>query len=230
MKQTCLSFLTLAVFFVSSGPTQAQSVFGPILHYESFNDSPFKGLPFSYFHLETFEEGALTAPGVTASAGFVIGPGPEIDSVDGGGNNGHSFYNPDGTAGIMFTFDKGVLGHLPTHAAIAWTDGDGPNRYFKAFDANGNLIGSIVDSTPGFIIDQGDGDPSNYRLFGAVDPLGISAIFIADDDQPQVGIEVDHLQYGYQAVPEPATLTLCSVAAVAGLVAYRRKRRSPALA
>jgi hypothetical protein len=224
VKRTYLSLLTLAMLFGGVGPLQAGMVFGPIQPYESFNDSPFKGLAFSYFHLETFEEGALTAPGVTASAGFVVGPGDLIDSVDGGGNGGHSFYNPNGSAGILFTFDAGVLGHLPTHAAIAWTDGDGPNRTFEAFDAHGNLIGTIIDSSPGFLVPDGDGDPSHYRLFGAIDAQGISAIFIADDDIPQVGIEVDHLQYGLQVVPEPGALTLCGVA-VAGLIGYARRRR-----
>jgi hypothetical protein len=145
----------LGVF--SNTDVHAGTVFGPIKPYESFNDSPFKGLPFSYFHLETFEEDALTAPGVTASAGTVVGPGFEVDSVDGGGYNGHSFFSADGAAGIKFTFDATVLGYLPTHAAIAWTDGDGGNRTFQAWDSPGNLIGNINDPSPHFF-SQGDGD------------------------------------------------------------------------
>jgi Ca2+-binding RTX toxin-like protein len=50
---------------------------GPIT-YLSQDDSPFGGsdggADFAYFHLEDFEDGELNVPGVTASAGAVIGP------------------------------------------------------------------------------------------------------------------------------------------------------------
>jgi len=178
---------------------------GPVLPYFGLSQSPFNGLPFSYFHLETFEEGALTAPGVTASTGMVSPPSGLTDSVEGPGPLGHSFFAGNGAAGITFTFDAAVLGHLPTHVGIVWTDGDGPNRTFKAFDASNALIGTIIDPTQKFFSTGGDGDTSNYRFFGATDPAGISSIFIANDGG---GIEVDDLQYGLSSIPEPGTLAL----------------------
>jgi hypothetical protein len=196
---------------------------GPILPYYGLAQSPFNGLPFSYFHLETFEEGALTAPGVAASAG-AVGTGPLYDSVEGPGPLGHDLFSGNGAAGITFTFDAGVLGSLPTDVGIVWTDGDGPNRTFEAFDKNGNLIGTIIDPTQKFFSTGGDDDPTNYRFFGATDPIGISSIFIANDGG---GIEVDDLQYGLQAsvtsVPEPTTLSIFG-AGLACIVAMRRRR------
>jgi hypothetical protein len=197
--------LAMGVTLTCYASVAQAGMIGPILPYFGLSQSPFNGLPFSYFHLETFEEGSLTAPGVKASAGSVVGPGAEVDSVEGPGSLGHSFFSGSGAAGIAFTFDAAVLGHLPTHVGIVWTDGDGPNRTFKAFDASNALIGTITDPTQKFFSSGGDGDTSNYRFFGATDPAGISSIFIANDGG---GIEVDDLQYGLSSIPEPGTLTL----------------------
>lgn len=214
------SVCILSLLFGFGSQANAGSVFGPIKPYTSFSDSPFSGQSFNYFHLETFEEGALTAPGVTASTGLVLGPGALIDSVDGGGNAGHSFFSADGNAGITFTFDAGVLGHLPTEAAIAWTDGGGPNRTFMAFDASNNLIGTIIDPSPSFF-DSGDGNPANYRLFGAIDAGGISSIFISNSSG---GIEVDHLQYGFRSAVSDAGSTLMLLGVALGGISFLRRR------
>lgn len=192
-----------------SGHVQA-GLIGPVKPYFGLAQSPFNGLPFSYFHLDTFESGALSAPGVSLSAGaVVIGPGGTIDSVEGPGPLGHSLFSGSGAAGITFTFNKAVLGQLPTHVGIVWTDGDSPNRTFKAFDQNNALIGTIVDPTQKFFSTGADGDTSNYRFFGAINASGISSIFIANDSG---GIEVDDLQFGFLTpVPEPATYALLVV-------------------
>jgi hypothetical protein len=227
-----LGLLALVCFVSGAARADAGSVFGPIRPYEQFSDSPFASQAFTYFHLEDFESGTLAAPGVTASASIVAGPGFEIDSVEpfGSPNDGHSLFG-DGPTGITFTFDAGVLGHLPTSAAIAWTDGYVPIT-FQAFDAANNLIGTITDSTPGDFND-GDGDPEHFRLFWAVDSGGISSIYINSGVGVGGGIEVDDLQYGYQAsanaVPEPATFTLFWIGAV-GMFGYTwRKRKAASL-
>jgi hypothetical protein len=222
--------LATAVFAlgIASG-AHAGTVIGPILPYYGIAQSPFNSLPFSYFHLETFEEGSLTVPGVIASAG-TVGTGPLYDSVEGPGSLGHSLFSGSGAAGITFTFNAGVLGGLPTDVGIVWTDGDGPNRTFKAFDQNGSLIGTITDSTQKFFSTGGDDDPANYRFFGATNAGGISSIFIANDSG---GIEVDDLQYGLisptSGVPEPSTWAMMILGfAGVGFMAYRRKSK-PAL-
>ena len=207
--------------------TAQAAMIGPILPYFGLLQSPFNGLAFSYFYLETYEEaGAPTVPGITESGGNVIGPGPFVDSVERLAN-GHDYFSDCGACGVTFTFSAaGLGGHLPTHVGIVWTDGDGPNRMFRAFDANNALIGTIIDSSPLFFSSGGDGDAANYRFFGATDTAGISSIFIANSSG---GIEVDDLQFGFippTGVPEPNTLvlTLLGVGVLATSSVCRRFR------
>jgi len=225
--QMISALLTAAIVVGSALPAHA-SLIGPIRPYLSFADSPFAPLlpSFSYFHLETYEEpGApATSPGVTMTAPggvSVIGPGPTVDSVDGGGNAGHSLFSSCGACGIKFNFDPGVLGALPTNAGVVWTDGL-INIHFQAFDQNGLSLGTITDSSPGDF-SNGDGNPQHFRFYGATNPGGISAIFISNDSG---GIEVDHLQYGLlsTSVPEPTSLALLG-SGLAGLAGIPRSRR-----
>ncbi len=151
-----------------------------------------------YFWLETFEDHLFNVPGVTASTGGVTSVvfGPSIhDSVDcddgaidGSGLLGDSYF---GAPNIRFTFNADVLGSLPTHAGIVWTDGS-PNTTvtFEAFGAGGASLGSITAV---------NGDTSNNgtteedRFYGVIESSGISAIVIRHTSG---GLEVDHLQYG----------------------------------
>ncbi|MCP5201148.1 MAG: hypothetical protein H6977_14140 [Gammaproteobacteria bacterium] len=218
------SFSTGAATFVDAQP------------YLSFADSAFAGVAFDdYFHLEDFEDGLLNTPGVSsASGGFVIGPSAQTDSVDGddgaidgSGAGGHSFFSgfPGGTDTFTFDFDAGVLGRLPTHVGIVWTDvgeatptpGFG-SVTFTAFGAGGAL-GTVVSGT------FGDGSTfgatAEDYFFGVIDPLGISRITIS-----MAGFssdwEVDHLQYGATTVPLPAMFGPCL--AGCALLGLRRRR------
>ena len=200
------------------------------------SDSPFAADAnagnFTYFHLETFEDHLLNTPGVSASAGGVTSVvfGPTIhDSVDGddgtidgSGLGGDSFFSSNGSAGITFSFNAGVLGALPTHVGIVWTDGGGTIS-FEAFDENlnslGTLFGNHADGTF-------SGTTAEDRFYGAVNAGGISSIFIANSGG---GIEVDHLQYGLigergGSVPEPSTLGLFGVGLL-GLGLFLRRGR-----
>ena len=191
--------------------------------------SPFSGLAFSYFHLETFEDHLFNTPGVSASAGGVTSVvfGPSIHdsvdaddgSIDGSGLNGDDFFSGSGATGITFTFDPNVLGQLPTHVGIVWTDGAGTIT-FRAVGPNGVLGTLGPASGPGFPNGSFNGETAEDRFFGAIDAGGISSIFISNSAG---GIEVDHLQYGALApVPVPAALWLfCS-----GLCAVAARRRS----
>ena len=153
--------------------------------YLSFGDSPFSGVSFSFFHLEDFEDGALNEPGLSASSGQVLFPGSFQDSVDGddgavdgSGTGGHSWL---GASSITFSFDGGVLGSLPTHAGIVWTDvgfaspTDGFDSVtFEAFDGASASLGTIGPVSVGDGLKTGQ--TAEDRFFGVAYGGGISSI------------------------------------------------------
>lgn len=205
--------------------------------YSQFSDSPFAAFASGNpnFYLEDFEDGALNTPGVTANIGGVaVGPNQSLDSVDGddgvldgNGNNGNSWY-PGGPV-LSFSFNAAVLGSLPTHVGIVWTDIglNGPNgvNFFddiqvRVFDTNGVSLGGVLFDH------LGDGNVSGGTaedvFFGAIFAGGISRMTITSvGGAPDW--EVDHLQYGIQAVPVPGAAWLLAPA-LAGLMGLRRKR------
>jgi hypothetical protein len=144
------------VLFLGLGmPLGANAVptsYGPT-HYSSFAaDSPFKSVSFSYFFLEDFDDHLLNTPGVSVSPAAVKTSansgfnGSIIDQVglEGGCPPGglavpcDTLFG-DGPTGLTFTFSAGVLGSLPTHAGVVWTDGAGTTS-FQAFAADGLTV------------------------------------------------------------------------------------------
>jgi len=233
MLRSCLKVLLLCAGILVIPLSYGVPVFLGPSSYVEFADSPFSGAGFGYFYLEDFEDSALNTPGVSASAGNPTGPGGLTDSVDaddgmidGSGTQGRSLFG-NGATGFTFTFDAGVLGSLPTHVGIVWTDGAISNEVtFEAFDAMGFTLGAIVASGIGdsdFL-----GGTSEDRFFGVVEPQGISAVHIFNSMMSGggSGIEVDHLQYGGTVVPVPAAIWLFA----SGLIALGLKGGSDARA
>jgi len=224
-----LSVLALSLGLAAA--SSAQGIYTPS-PYRKFSDGPLSFVDFSggYSHLENFEDGALNASGVIGNGGAVLSPGRQTDSVDeddlsldGFGSAGHSFYVSGNK--VEFTFDKSVLGWLPTHAGLAWTDvgfsdlGLGFDEVtFEAFDEAGVLIG-----TSGWTL-VGDGNTTGETVedlfFGANHAAGIAKISLTS--KFSTDWEVDHLQYGYQPVPEPASLAVLTLGAL-GLLRRRKK-------
>ncbi len=146
--------------------------------------------------LEDFEDGQLNVGGVTASAGSVLGPGANTDSVDNddgdlndfSGTRGRSFYSPNGAAGITFNFGSSTTS-APTRVGIAWTDGEGLTT-FEAFDLSGNLIARIG---PLALADGAfNGGTREDRFFQIAHQGRIGSIKVSNS---RGGIEVDHLQF-----------------------------------
>ena len=232
MRVAKVSALILSAVVALSLVSSVQA--GPVsLYFNPYleaSDSPIVATGMSYFYLEDFEDFALNTPGVTASAGYSTKPAwpaaatDSVDgddgSVDGFGNNGNSWFSMDGGTGITFTFDAGVLGGLPTHVGIVWTDGINPVT-FEAFDAYGVFRGSIT----AFAIADGvyTGTTAEDHFFGISEPDGIGKILIRSGAGG--GIEVDHLQYGGTIpIPAPAGVVLAGLGA--GLVGWLRRRRA----
>lgn len=200
--------------------SQAQFV-GPTPYLQA-SDSPWAAVPFSWFQRDTFETGAQSVTGVTITGGAVLNPSSITDSVDaddgavdGHGSAGHSWFNSGGSSGITFTFNSTVLGALPTHVGIVWTDGVGAAT-FEAWDQNGVSLGTLTGSHADGVF---TGTTAEDRFYGMVHAGGISKVKIKGASG---GLEVDHLQFGY-AVPEPATLFGLSGAL---LLLRRRKQTS----
>lgn len=235
-----LANATLCLTLAGIGVNANAEILAPITEYTQFSDSPFSGRSYSYFHLETFEDGLLNTPGVTASVfSGVMGPtskvfGPTLhDSVDAddgvmdkSGLRGDSFFASNGASGITFTFDSTALGSLPNEVGLVWTDGSG-HAVFTAYDINNNILGSIGPLAVGDYVNGHplfDGGTKEDRFFGIKGVGPIKRILIANTGG---GIEIDHLQYGYaNPVPEPETYAmLLAGLGLLGLTARRRKRK-----
>jgi hypothetical protein len=212
----------VAVSPTPTAPSGAAMLLGPT-SYQSFADSPFSSPSFSYFHREDFEDnnpGTLpNTPGIgfaqsAAGIGRVITGFSGVDSVDaddgaidGSGASGtKSFYvgySPGAQTTARFTFDAAVLGQLPTHAGVVWTDvgflvGEGAQAtaraavVFEAFDVNGESLGQVGP------VELGDGEftgqTAEDRFFGVIYSGGVSAIELTTLDSGDW--ELDHVQYG----------------------------------
>lgn len=204
-------------FFVLLAPRSLAGSVGPS-PYLSFPDSPWAGLPFTYFHLEDMEDGVFNVPGATATGatGVQLAGGTFTDSVDGddgvidgSGTNGQSQYTQNGATGITYSFDGPTLGGLPTHAGLVWTDLSGVQQvFFEAFDQNGASLGVL---NAGALNDGSSvGETAEDRFLGWENPGGISSIRVY---QSGSDMEVDQIQYGL-LVPEPGGLILGGLALV----------------
>ncbi len=185
-----------------AGKILATGLLDPI-PYLSRADSPFNGVAFpSYFHFEDWEDAVLDTPGVTASSTTLSSSfGPSlIDSVDGddGAVNGSCAKTGAtcdalfGNGSITFTFDAAVLGALPSHVGLAWTDGaSNCDAIFEAYDAADVLIG--IKTAVGVGDADNSGGTAEDRFFGVVYPAGVKKIIMKSSAG---GVEVDHLTYG----------------------------------
>lgn len=215
--------LSISFLLLITIPVANAGLIGPSA-YLSSADSPFSGVSFDYSYLETFEDNTLTQ-GVNASAGASYTSGVDGDYVV-EGTDQRSFYQSTAVDGITFTFSETLLGSLPTHAGIVWTDSRN-DILFEAFDSIGNSLGTLTGNHADAVFSGNT--TAEDRFYGVINATGISSIFIKGTGAG--GLEVDHLQYGLEAngtgsVPEPTTLALMGFG-LAG-IGYRRKKQKAA--
>lgn len=225
-----LTFLGLLCF----GGASAASVL-PATPYLSFNDSPFASTQFEQFYLEDFEDGLFNAPGITGVSNrpgntlIVVAPSNFTDSVDaddglidGFGRMGRSLAGSNNAItepfGYTFTFDSQILGSLPTHVGLVWTDGGGGRTtQVEFFGLGGASLGVLSE----FVGEVGfDGRTSEDRFLGAIFSQGIESFTIRTPGGVN-NLEVDHLQYGI--VPAPGSFAALISASV--LLGGRRRRK-----
>lgn len=161
--------------------------------------SPFAGVDFSsYFYLENWEDHLLNTPGVTASSSTLSSSfGPSlVDSVDcddgvvdGTCNQCDALWS---SGSVEITFDAVVLGALPTHAGLVWTDGGfGTDVTITGFDADDVQI--YTQTVSGIGDNSNSGTTAEDRFFGIVHYAGVKRIVVSNSSG---GLEIDHLQYG----------------------------------
>lgn len=213
-----------------SGAASAQTLLGPSPYLSFSGQSPFAGLGFQSFYLENFEDGLFNTPGATSSPSWAVPPPQVLDSVDeddgavnGTGATAKSFYS-FGQSFITVTFSASVLGQLPTHAGIVWTDvgittngqayGFG-SVIFEAFGPGGVSLGTIGPTAVGDGV--ATGETGEDRFFGVISLGGIESFTLTATNSTDW--EVDHIQYGI--IPAPGMLAL---AGIAGCAAVRRRR------
>lgn len=211
-------------------PAGAATFFGAT-PYAGFSDSPFLAVP--GMTLETFEDGAANVAGVGFSSATVLGPAQLTDSVDaddgavdGSGTGGRSLYSSNQNT-LSFVFDAGVLGALPTHVGVVWTDvgfvTSGTNGYgdvvLEAFDGSNVSLGTLT--APGLGDGVFGGQTAEDRFFGVRSLAGISRVTLTMPDS--LDWEADHLQFSVTPVPEPSTYAMLAAGLLAVAAISRRR-------
>ena len=223
----------LAVATVLLGGTarsQAESFFYSDTPYYSTGDIPsgfYAGGSPAF--LEDFEDGTLDGDILADTGGLQTSPWIDsVDhddgSIDGSGSSGNSWVVTDS---VTFTFDA----TLPTAAALVLTDANpdfdhtGRTTSDMRFEAFGpGMVSLNTWDVLGFGDNDFKGKTLEDRFFGVTDPGGILAIKMTN--VYGTTLEVDHVQYGSSAVPEPSALAAFSGLLGMGLIDWWRRRRA----
>jgi hypothetical protein len=227
----------LSVVALLPEPLGANATLISPISYSSFADSPFARTLFDYFKPEDLEDSLFNISGAPAfhemtlrSAGLSDLADADDDPTEGSGTSSHTWYF-DGVSSITFTFSAALLGALPTHAGLVWTDMGLANVragldsiLFEAFDTGNNSLGLIGPSALGDGLFAGQ--TAEDRFFGITSTSGISSVCISLLNSTERGL--DNPQYDFtkfaQSTADPsATVTLAVL--VVGLAGTGFKRQ-----
>ncbi|REK09848.1 MAG: PEP-CTERM sorting domain-containing protein [Planctomycetota bacterium] len=222
--------LGLSAVLLGVHTAAAATVFYGPTPYLSEADNPFLSLP-GTFYLETFEDGLLNTPGLSAINGSVREPSGLTDSVDGddgvidgSGNAGHNYFVRPGSTGVTFVFSPDPFGKLPNYAGLVATDGYGQNgapaNTVEFYGPGDELLGTLSNPYQDFNVDTTDDD----RFMGIYHSEGVSKMRIFNLGTGSTTMESDHITYG---VPEPSSLALLASGGLIGLGAWLRRRVAP---
>lgn len=227
MRQFAIIFVAIAAAVNSA--SAGFTFLGPT-PYLSRADSPFPvdGSNPNFF-LEDFEDGELNTPGIfqplhPATHGSVIHPHHLTNSVDsddglidGDGTGGHSMAAnayvvfptdpPHSWSDLRFGFDSTELGFHPNAFGFVWTDGIAPNKVrIEVFGGDWQLLGQGEFQGLGGAL---PGDTSDDRFLGVVSSAPFEFVQITSmyPGSPDT-FQIDHVQYGLIAVPEPSTTAM----------------------
>ncbi|WP_156972525.1 hypothetical protein [Nitrosospira sp. NpAV] len=221
----------LSVVALLPEPLAANATLIDPVPYSSFAGSPSARALFDYFELEHPEDclsnvsDGLAPHGVasrSASRGDWINA--DRSPPNGSGASGHTWYF-NGVSSITFTFSTALLGALPNHAGLIWTDLGLANVrkgfdsiLFEAFDTAHNLLGIIGPSALGDGLFAGQ--TAEDRFFGVTSASGIGSVRISLLHSTEQGL--DNLQYDlaklmpFSADPDPANTLAVLVVGRAG--------------
>ena len=213
------------------------TLMGPV-PYSSFVSNPSARALFDYFELEHLEDRLLDASETLASHAVTSHPvnlnnGADAgrSSANGSENSGYTWYF-NGVSSITFTFSAALLGALPNHAGLVWTDAGLTNVrkgcdsvLFEAFDTANNLLGIIGPPALGDGLFAGQ--TAEDRFFGITSASGIGSVRISLIHSTEQGL--GKLQYDltkftpFSADPDPAATLAVLVVGRAG-DGFKRRR------
>lgn len=220
----------LSVVALLPEPLAANATLIDPVPYSLFAASPSTRALFDYSELEHLEDCLFHASEGLASQGIAPRSASMRDWVDAGssasdsGNSGYTWYF-NGVSSITFTFSAELLGALPNHAGLIWTDAGLANVregsdsiLFEAFDTANNLLGIIGPSALGDGLFAGQ--TAEDRFFGITSASGIESVRISLLHSTEQG--VDKLQYDltnfmqFSTDPDPAATLAVLVVGRAG--------------
>ena len=217
----------LSVVALLPEPLGANATLISPISYSSFADSPFARTLFDYFKPEDLEDTLFNTSGTPTSYKLMLQPDDQSDladadddSIESSGTSSHTWYF-DGVSSITFTFSAALLGALPTHAGLVWTDIGLANVragldsiLFEAFDTGNNSLGLIGPSALGDGLFAGQ--TAEDRFFGITSAGGISSVRISLLNSTERGL--DNPQYDFtkfaQSVADPSSTVTLAVLVV----------------